>query len=135
MTSHCSFEKLGNDCDLDPEAVGLLRNLVTKHDAKIVITSTWPRNPSWPANVLELFAHAGWADPPIIGATPVIDGAARGVEIRAWLQANGDIRSYVIIDDDMDMLPEQLLRFVRCNEAKGFTARKAAHADALLRRS
>jgi hypothetical protein len=135
LVSQRSCEKLGNDRDFDPDTVALLRDLVADHDAKIVIIAARRKDPAWPGNVLEPLARAGWPNPPIIGATPVVPGATRGVEIREWLRENGDIRSYVIIDDNIDLLPDQLSRLVRCDEIKGFTPRRAAHADAMLRRS
>jgi hypothetical protein len=55
----------------------------------------------------------------------------RGHEIQAWLREN-PVSSFIILDDDTDFLPEQMERFVRCNNQVGLTADEIALCELLL---
>ncbi len=52
----------------------------------------------------------------------------RGREIAAWLAAHPAVTTYAIVDDDSDMLPEQMPRFVQTGYELGL---EQAHADRL----
>ena len=114
---------------LDCKTVTLLRQIVEKHQAVIVITSVW-RKFNWPERILRAFSQAGWENPPIIDKTPVLF-TIRGEEIKSWLSQN-QVESFVIIDDDSDMLSEQLKNFVRCNTRFGLTKKQIKIVDKIL---
>lgn len=94
-----------------------LRILINKTDAKIVISSTWRMSG------LEVMQNM-WKERKLAGEvidiTPCdrwmedyeIEGRDRGYEIQHWLDRN-PVKSYVIIDDDSDMLPRQMNNFVK----------------------
>jgi len=78
--------------------------------------------------------QAGWPNPPIIGFTPDLSGNnsnSRGNEIQVWLNENS-VETFVIVDDDDDMLSEQMPRFVRCNREQGFTSREVEAVNQVL---
>ena len=91
------------------DEVGLLliRNLCDANDIKIVVSSTWRK----------CFTHESLAtalDLPIIGATPhKLSHQRRGEEIQEWLDNHKEVKKYVILDDDGDMLEHQMCRFVQ----------------------
>ncbi len=114
---------------LNCKAVTLLKQIVEKHQAAIVITSVW-RKFNWPERIFNAFSKAGWENPPIIDRTPVLL-TIRGEEIKFWLSQN-QVESFVIIDDDSDMLPEQLKNFVRCNTIFGLTKKQVKMVDKIL---
>jgi hypothetical protein len=57
---------------------------------------------------------------PIIDATPNL-GTKRGEEIAAWLERHPEVTDYAIVDDDGDMLPGQMHRFVQTSGHEGMT--------------
>jgi HAD domain in Swiss Army Knife RNA repair proteins len=114
-----------------PEKVGLLNELCKSVNAKVVISSSYRYSgmPYMP----KLFAELG-ATFDIIGVTPSLhrsnnDGLVRGNEIRAWIEANEaslgcyrtDFHTYVILDDDNDMLLEQAKHLFLCDPYSGLT--------------
>jgi hypothetical protein len=104
---------------LDPIAVGLLKSLCVKTDAKIVISSTW-RQGRTKQDFLDIFAHYGWDDFPIIGVTPKMH-TIRGTEIEYWLLNSREVEQYVILDDSDDMLASHMDNFVRVNLTNGLS--------------
>lgn len=90
---------------LDPAAVARVRQLVEHRGASIVPMSSWRHRMPVP-EFARLSALYGWADAPVIGATPDISHATRGEEVEAWLVENGEL-PYICIDDDADFLPHQ----------------------------
>lgn len=93
----------------DPLGCTLLRRLCKETCAEIVISSTWRNHKDdlftrlREHNLVE-YLHEDWKT----GASM----SSRGEEIDVWIKNHFDIGSYVILDDDRDMLPEQLSHFV-----------------------
>ncbi len=56
----------------------------------------------------------------------------RGKEIKWWLDNNQRVTSYVILDDDADMLPEQKHNFVHTTWREGMTVQHAMKALRIL---
>ena len=122
----------------DPRCVKFLDYIVQMTGAKIVITSTWRRaglkamQDLWderdlPGEVIAVTCSSYEVDGEIIDRNPYQgrQGVCRGHEIQQWLNDN-KLESYVILDDDSDMLPDQ--HFVKCNGRYGidFHVAKAA---------
>lgn len=118
---------------LDPTAVQLLRVVTERNEAEIVITSTWRLWANWLALIRRSFSEAGWENPPIIGRTPELRGV-RGSEIAVWLAQN-PTDSFIIIDDDTDMLPEQMNSLVSCDPQHGFGEREVGEIDRIWERT
>jgi hypothetical protein len=98
--------------DLDKHNLDLLKALVERTSAKIIISSTWRKDRHFLEDGLtdeekmskfkNLFAEKGWLDAPIIGFTPDL-GTIRGHEVAVCLD-NVQVDDYVIFDDDSDFL-------------------------------
>ena len=60
----------------------------------------------------------------------------RGTEIQMWLekyeQDHEPVESYVILDDDEDMLQDQLENFIHCNFVHGLTSHDCYKAIEIL---
>jgi len=121
-----------NEEGFDHVSVGLLKRLCKTTDAKIVISSTWRKLYTY-EEFLEIFSRKGWQDFPMIGTTPVNQshGLCRGHEIKDWLDAN-EVETYIILDDDSDMLPEQNGNFIHCSNVEGFRLKHYCKALRLL---
>jgi hypothetical protein len=92
-----------------PHLVDNLTNIIKQTGADIVISSSWRMN-----GLIEL--RAMWKERKLpgelVGVTPILYKHVRGAEIEQWLQQNF-CDKYVIIDDDIDMLPSQLPYFIK----------------------
>lgn len=97
---------------IDPDAVKVVNELVSKLDARVVISSSW--RTMYPLNRLEEFLRYHGFTHHLLGATPeltevipghqVYAGVARSREIEAWLRMlpEGLVgpRDYLAIDDE-----------------------------------
>ena len=114
-------------CEICPKRIEWLNDLVEKTKAKIVISSTWRHSGiEYCKNVLEKCGFKG----EIIDITPNIPRAVRGDEILEWINKNteflgvvcaSDFETYVIIDDDSDMLLWQKDHFFQTDNYSGLT--------------
>ena len=119
------YRKLVPDI-LDERAVNNLNKLVKETDTKIVITSTW-RYGKTAEDLQRLLAKHGLTGE-IIGMTPELGqmknssfgNITRGQEIQEWLNLHDVPVEYVILDDDTNILPQQVNRFVKCESENGF---------------
>ena len=115
-----------------PQSKELINKLIEKTQSKVVASSTWRKSGlDWLKKVWELENMSG----EIIGITPVMSfksgkSVPRGCEIESYLKDKGflhinwsdeeqlkymkssDIRNYIIIDDDSDMLFKQRKHFI-----------------------
>jgi hypothetical protein len=103
-----------------PHLIENLKTITDQTGAKIVISSSWRSNGL--TGFQEMWKHRNYPGE-IIGLTPYLrfersfQQMPRGCEIKEWLEEHhGLIESYVIIDDDIDMLLEQKDNFVKCSE-------------------
>ena len=128
VDSMISFQSC-NEYALDKVSIGLLKSLCAITGAEIVVSSTW-RMGRDKKDFMEIFSLHDWLDFPYIGRTRVLDTYQynRGNEIQDWLNANIDQVDYIIIDDDSDMLPEQLERFVHVSSVNGFRSKHYCQA-------
>lgn len=94
---------------VDDDKLALLAELVNKTGAKLVLSSTWRFGLLYPNSVfandiialqkelrrfgLKLFSH-----------TPKLPEKQRGDEIQLWLDSYSGVESFVILDDDSDMV-------------------------------
>jgi hypothetical protein len=108
-----------------------LKLIVNNTDAKIVITSTWRF--SGLKSMQEMWKLRNLPGE-VIDITPegsqqlesgLFTGVIRGEEIKEWLSHHPEVISYVIIDDNKDMLDEQLPYFVK-------TSGNYTHEDSIM---
>lgn len=109
--------------------------------AKIVISSTWRMNGL--SEMQEMWKHRELPGE-VIDVTPIhrtrrtndnlsfSERCERGNEIKEWLSKHPEVESYVIFDDDNDMLPEQMDNFIQTDEVYGITLKDAERAINIL---
>lgn len=98
---------------IDPVAVDNLNKILEATDAKIVVSSSWRHDSYLP----DIFKAVG-IKAPIFSITPFSESRIRGEEIQAWLDKQTEPYTYVILDDDSDMLESQLPYFVQTDWMK-----------------
>lgn len=87
--------------NLDHAAVARVEKIVQASGAKVVISSTWRLlNPI--AKLRDILKNHGFTGE-VVDITPRL-GTARGNEIADWLNKHGPVESFVILDDDSDMV-------------------------------
>lgn len=105
--------------DIDPDSVQILKWILEKTQAQLVISSSW-RLMFDVDKVLDQFGL-----PKSVGKTPEINNATRGEEIQAWLNAHPECQRWLILDDEDDMLPEQFSAFFQTDPRVGLTKKVA----------
>lgn len=127
-----------------PVACRNLDWIIKETDAKIVISSTWRMSG---LNVMRDMWRDRGLSGEIIDVTPIhslkkcgrnkelpfAERMERGNEIQAWLDAHPEVESYVIFDDDNDMLPSQMNNFIQTDEFYGITLKDAEMAIKILK--
>ncbi len=130
---------------LCPKAVSRLLRLVDALNAQIVISSTWRlsagrfdtvhRQKLRDAGILAR-AHKDWRtiQLPVEFKNGLIvdESATRGREIAEWLSRHPEHTEFAIIDDDSDMLPEQMPRFVKTTFETGLLDEHCDHIRAIF---
>ncbi|GJE26269.1 HAD domain-containing protein [Methylobacterium organophilum] len=120
---------------IDREKVGLLNEVVRITGCRLVISSTWRKGigqgQGGCRHILRDYGlkarfRRDWRTPEFSTDDPT--APVRGTEIADWLSRNGS-PPYAIVDDDSDMLPEQMPRFVQTSFEHGLTR---THADRLI---
>jgi hypothetical protein len=121
--------------------IDALNHILEKTNAKIVVSSTWRL--SGVKVLSDMFfernmnlAYSEFYDITPDHAQPQQSGLwlgdERGYEIKAWLDKHHEVKSYVIIDDNSDMLEEQMQNFVKTNQWYGLTMEDAENAIKIL---
>ena len=126
-----------------PRCVERLNKLIEATSAKIVLSSTWRIGLNL-EQVQEIMDIMGISCE-VIGITDYLVERYnfRGNEIYKWIKDNSkvysidefDYRSFVILDDDTDMLMWQKDNYVNCDPEIGMTDRTVAKATAILNHS
>lgn len=124
-----------------PEAINALRHIISETGAVIIISSSWKASGlGWFTKLWRFRKYPGT----VLGITPYVkvndslsfkQRAERGHEIKQFLDdyfSIGELDSYVIIDDDDDMLPEQESFFVQTDGQIGLTNDDAVKAIYIL---
>lgn len=112
------------------EKVMLLKQIVDKTDAKIVISSSWRSFNRHMEVVIEKFSKY---DLYIYSITPKLGGNnQRGDEIRKWLKYNPKFDSFVILDDDSDMKEYTETHLIKTDYNIGLTQKQVDKAISML---
>ncbi len=118
---------------MDHGCVQLFRALCKETKSMFVLSSTWRKNKNKDfIKTLEWCGFTDWKEY-YLGDTPILD-TIRGEEIKSFLTDHPNIKNYVIIDDNSDMLDEQLPHFVKVNGDIGFTVYDYIKAVSILKR-
>lgn len=105
----------------DAVAVDLMARLAGAADARVVVSSAWRVGQTVEGLRAILGEYSTTLAGRVIGMTPR-GLECRGAEIARWLAENPNEhnRSFVIVDDDADMLDGQLPHFVQTRHRDGF---------------
>lgn len=125
-------KKFDTDQFIDERPVAFLNYIIGQTQAKIVLSSSWRANFN---ETNERLIKAG-CKYELFDKTPYLKSRHRGSEIQAWIdkyeKEHEPLESYVILDDDNDMLDEQRNNFVRCNFIHGLTSHDCYKAIEIL---
>ncbi len=131
FNSMASVLAYGTPTMFDDIALRLVARLCVEADAKVVLSSAWRIGRDMPeCRGIFVDRGAGEISDRMIGKTACGMGV-RGEEIAAYLREHGPCE-YIIIDDDSDMLPEQMPRFVHTTFIGGFRVPEYVAAMRLL---
>lgn len=132
LTKTC--DKFGNL--FDPVCVMNLKKLVLATGAKIVISSSWRR--SGLAHMRDIWKFRKLPGD-VIDITPQWPTRyecdlheSRGYEIKEWLEDHPDVERYIIIDDDICVLPEQEPYFIKTTNQFGLEYHNTKEAINIL---
>ena len=102
-------------------AIKLINKLTEETGAKIVVSSSWRSTNGNTWKIRKTFEECG-LEVNVIDETPFFSwNAIRGKEIKAWLDKTElSVESFLILDDDSDMLEEQLPNFIKTDPYDGF---------------
>ena len=139
--------------NLDKDKCDMIQTIVNETGAKIVISSSWRRNTldktiEYLTTISERVPFVvSWIDD-IVDVTSRMYGfklsskgehyqISRGEEIARWLKENEsiDIDSYVILDDDVDMLYLQKDNFIHTCSFDGMTRSNMYEAIRILNKN
>lgn len=134
----------GTAGEFDDEAIERLNRIIEETGAVVCISSTW--RILFPSTYIEQLLRKRGFRGIVIGATPSLGEYEkdekghvlihRGFEIQNWLDALGDkVKSYVILDDDSDMMPGQMKNYVRCYTAHGLRESQVRQAINVLNKT
>ena len=124
---------------LDDRAIANLNRIVEETDCKVVLSSSWRSSIEseniFTQNLLKLkgFKYEFYDVTPRLWFSDF--SIRRGEEIKFWLDKESEkheIESFVILDDDSDMLPEQMNNFIHVDGQVGLTDRDVLIAIEIL---
>ena len=120
---------------LDERNVANLNRIIESTDCEIVLSSSWRPNSMDEIGEIDSALRREGLIKSIFGITPRTLSRIRGEEIELWLETASkhyDVESYVILDDDSDMLESQLKNFVKVDAVSGLTASDSSVAIDIL---
>ena len=126
------FKETDSDEFFDKRAIAFLNLLIEETDTKIVLSSSWRSDLE---EVKKRMTDNGFKYD-IFDITPYRESRIRGEEIQDWIdeyeKTHEPLESYVILDDDCDILPEQNDNFVQCDFMNGLTCKEVYKAENIL---
>ena len=126
---------------LDDRAIANLNRIIEETGCKVVLSSSWRSSIEseniFTQNLLKLkgFKYEFYDVTPRLWFSDF--SIRRGEEINFWLDKESEkheIESFVILDDDSDMLPEQMNNFIHVDGQVGLTDRDVFTAIEILNR-
>jgi hypothetical protein len=91
-----------------------LKRIIKETGCKVVISSTWRKDGG-----IDFFKSVSEIE--VFGTTPIHSNGHRGNEIKEFIDDNGGIETYAIVDDDSDMRDDQLPNFFQTDPEYGLT--------------
>lgn len=115
---------------VDKDKILLLKHIVDKTGAKVVLSSDWRYDENDP-DLDELQIELSKFGIFIFDFTPIHTSNYRGSEIQEWLYNHPNVLNFVILDDRNDMEPN-MEYLVQTSFDRGLTAELAAEAIQIL---
>ena len=124
---------------LDDRAIANLNRIIEETGCKVVLSSSWRSSIEseniFTQNLLKLkgFKYEFYDVTPRLWFSDF--SIRRGEEIKFWLDKESEkheIESFVILDDDSDMLPEQMNNFIHVDSNIGLTYKDVCKAIKIL---
>lgn len=109
---------------IDPYMAFLVGKIVLDTDVKVVLSSSWRHFPDGKEEVERQVTPIYDVTPTYregMGGKPRDIACLRGREIEAWLDEHPNVTRYAILDDNIDMLPEQMPNFFKTSWIQGIT--------------
>lgn len=120
---------------IDERAVAFLNYIIEETNARIVLSSSWRGSYE---ETYDRLVKCGFKYD-FFDKTPYHTSRHRGTEIQEWIdkyeETHEPLESYVIIDDDNDMLESQEDNFVQCNFVHGLTSHDCYKAINILNKN
>lgn len=131
------FQNNALPCGLAQKKIDLLRSIVQKTDAKLVLSSTWRiefstdmiPNSAIGQSLANVFASN---DIPLCSRTNSQSISSRPYEIQGWLHTHPDVSSFIIIDDNDFGWGDLSSHWLSIKSATGLTQADAKKAIAML---
>lgn len=124
---------------IDDRAIANLNRIVEETGCKVVLSSSWRSSRESDNALTEYILELKGFKYELYGVTPRIwakeFGTQRGEEIQAWMDKESEkneIESFVILDDDSDMLPEQMGNFIHVDGQVGLIDKDVFEAIEIL---
>lgn len=112
---------------LEERALLLLKEIIDRTGAVIVVSSAWRRFPDAYEHLAEWLEKYGMS---IYDKTPILD-TYRGQEIRSWLTQHLEVTHYAILDD-LDDMGHLMPHFVHTNYMFGLREKNVERCVKLL---
>ena len=126
---------------IDDRAIANLNRIVEETGCKVVLSSSWRSCIEAENTLTEYLLKLKGFKYELYDVTPRLwfndFSIRRGEEIKLWLDKESEkneIESFVILDDDSDMLPEQMNNFIYVDGQVGLTDRDVFAAIEILNR-
>ena len=124
---------------IDDRAIANLNRIVEETGCKVVLSSSWRSSRESDNALTEYILKLKGFKYELYGVTPRIwakeFGTQRGEEIQVWMDKESEkneIESFVILDDDSDMLPEQMGNFIHVDGQVGLVDKDVFKAIEIL---
>lgn len=124
---------------VDDRAIANLNRIVEDTGCKVVLSSSWRSSRESDNALTEYVLKLKGFKYELYDVTPRIwtkeFGTQRGEEIQLWINEESkknEIESYVILDDDSDILPEQLNNFIHVDGQVGLIDKDVFKAIEIL---
>lgn len=130
---HWRDGQVKNTTWIPPDTVAILNRICDEAGCLVVLSSSWRRDENCRDHLL-LAGFCGEFHQDWRTEHSRAELHSRGAEILAWLLDHSEIESYGILDDDIDMLPNQMRRFVQVDGEIGLTDADANRLISMLRR-
>ena len=137
-TDECIKHKLSM---IDDRAIANLNRIVEETGCKVVLSSSWRSCVEDENTLTEYILKLKGFNYELYDVTPRLwfndFSIRRGEEIKLWMDKESEkneIESFVILDDDSDMLPEQMNNFIQIDGQVGLTDKDVFAAIEILNR-